>query len=225
MSHHSQCPQYILLRAKSHVKNILRWATGNELTTLTSKNSRCSALYYYANYCRLTCKFPSVKALYRIGCLCLDCLSHRVISHLCSQVPQKVWCPHVLMENSLLHWPLGSFCWNGNWGNRKTALFMEIIWSHSSLCNMETTCSWISKAMTTAEGHIFFQYHCFKGENVSSLSSSGSLIWLRACKEGMQIKRYQWIVWELFCEKKVQIIKVKFPSVSDHLSLNLIPFQ
>lgn len=69
-------------------------------------------------------------------------------------------CAH---ECSLVHRPCGSFCWNSNWGNHKTALFMEIIWSHSSLCNMETTCSWISKAMTAAEDHIFFQYHCFEG--------------------------------------------------------------
>lgn len=137
----------------------------------------------------------------------------------------KVWCPHVLAECSLVHRPSGSFCWNSNWGNREAALFMEIIWSHSSLCNMETTCSWISKAMTAAEGHIFFQYHCFEGGETSPL---WALLdhWFdseparKVCKsKGIS----EWFV--SYFVNKVQIIKTKFPSVSNHFSLHLIPFQ
>lgn len=102
---------------------------------------------------------------------------------------------------------------------------MEIIWSHSSLCNMETTCSWISKAMTAAEVHIFFQYHCFEG---GKMSPFWALLdhWFdseparKVCKsKGIS----EWFV--SYFVNRVQIIKAKFPSVSNHFTYNLIPLQ
>lgn len=42
--------------------------------------------------------FPRVKALCRIGCLCLDGLSHQDTSHPCPQALWKFRCPYVLMN-------------------------------------------------------------------------------------------------------------------------------
>lgn len=128
-------------------------------------------------------------------------------------------CAH---ECSLVHWLFGSFCWNSNWGNHKTALFMEIIWSHSSLCNMETTCSWISKAMTAAEDHIFLQYHCFEGGETSPF---WALLdhWFdsETARKGCKSKGIsKWFV--SYFVNKVQIIEANFPSVSNHFSPNLV---
>lgn len=144
---------------------------------------------------------PSVKALYRTGYLCPDCLSHGDVPHPCSEVLWKLRWPHVLMsapwcidpveisvgtvieEITRLH-----YLWRSSGLTVHYAIWKQHVVGYQRPWQLQRTTS-------------FSNITALRGENVSFLGSSGSLIWLRDCKEGLQIKRYQRLVCELFCEQ------------------------
>lgn len=174
-----------------------KWTT---LTTLVTKNSHCPALDSSIIQIVLGL-FPSVKTLGRIGCLCLECLSHQDTSHPCPWVLWMFRCPCVLMNAPWCISPLEvsvgmvieeitslHYLWRSSGLTVHYAIWKQHVTGYQRPWQLQRATS-------------FSNITALRGKNVSFLSSSRSLIWLRACKEGLQIKRYEWMVCELFCEQ------------------------
>lgn len=170
------------------------------LTTLVIKNSHCPELDSSTMQIVLGL-FPSVKALCRIGCLHLDGLSHQDMSHPWPQALWKFRCPSVLRNAPRCINPLEVSV--GIVIEEITSL--HYLWRSSGLtvhyARWKQHVSGYQRPWQLQRATSFFNITALRGKNVSFLSSSRPLIWLRACKEGLQIKRYQWVVCELFCEQ------------------------
>lgn len=192
--------------------------------TLVIRNSHCSVLDSSTKQIVLDL-FPSVKALCRIGCLCLDGLSHQDMSHPCPQALWKFRCPSVLRNAP---WCINSL-------EDSVGMVIEEItslhylWRSSGLtvhyARWKQHVSGYQRPWQLQRATSFSNITALRGEKMSPF---WALLdhWFdsepakKVCKsKGIS----EWFV--SYFVNRVQIIKAKFPSVSNHFTYNLIPLQ